>query len=145
MGLVHDKAEWPLGFRSIYIKQQKVVTGLRMFPYNRHRLLILNPPYTAMTASYQDLLKQREALEQQITEARRREMAQAVAQVRELIAAFDLTQQDVFPVGRAARTGAATGVKVAPKYRDPATGQTWTGRGKPPKWIQNQNRQDFAI
>lgn len=98
-----------------------------------------------MTASYQDLLKQREALEQQINEAKRREMAVALAQVRELVAAFDLTQQDVFPVGRAARATGATGAKVAPKYRDPATGQTWTGRGKPPKWIQNQDREQFAI
>lgn len=98
-----------------------------------------------MTASYKDLLKQREALEQQINEAKRREMATAVAQVRELIAAYDLTQQDVFPVGRAARVGGASGVKVAPKYRDPATGQTWTGRGKPPKWIQNEDRAKFAI
>src|SRR5260370_5002364 len=29
-----------------------------------------------------------------------------------------------------------------PIYRDPATGQTWTGRGKPPKWIQNQDRSE---
>jgi DNA-binding protein H-NS len=36
-------------------------------------------------------------------------------------------------------------VKVAPKYRDPATGQTWTGRGKAPKWIQNEDREKFAI
>lgn len=98
-----------------------------------------------MTASYQDLLRQREALEQQINEAKRREMATALAQVRELVVAFDLTQQDVFPVGRAARTSAVAGVKVAPKYRDPATGQTWTGRGKPPRWIQNQDREQFAI
>ncbi|MBS0294015.1 MAG: H-NS histone family protein [Proteobacteria bacterium] len=98
-----------------------------------------------MTASYKELLKQREALEQQIAEAKSREMAVAVSQVRELIAAFGLTQQDVFPVGRSARAGGATGVKVAPKYRDPATGQTWTGRGKPPKWIQNLDREKFAI
>jgi len=98
-----------------------------------------------MTASYQDLLKQREALEQQINEAKRREMAVALAQVRELVAAFELTPQDVFPVGRAARAPGVTGVKVAPKYRDPVSGQTWTGRGKPPRWIQNQEREQFAI
>lgn len=98
-----------------------------------------------MTASYKDLLKQREALEQQISEARRRELAAAIAQVRELVAEYGLTQQDVFPVGRSARTSATSGVKVAPKYRDPLTGQTWTGRGKAPKWIQNEDREKFAI
>lgn len=24
---------------------------------------------------------------------------------------------------------------VAPKYRDPETGETWSGRGKPPTWM----------
>ncbi len=99
-----------------------------------------------MNASYKELLKQREALEQQINEARRRELAAAVAQVRELIAEYGLTQQEVFPAGVArAHVSASSGVKVAPKYRDPATGQTWTGRGKAPKWIQNEDREKFAI
>jgi DNA-binding protein H-NS len=35
--------------------------------------------------------------------------------------------------------------KVAAKYRDPATGQTWTGRGKAPKWIEGQDRTPFVI
>ena len=94
-------------------------------------------------SSYKELLKQREALEQKINEARRNELSEAVAQVRALVAEFGLTAQDVFPVGRA--RSASAGSKVAPKYRNPATGQTWTGRGKPPKWIQNENREKFVI
>lgn len=94
--------------------------------------------------SYKELLKQREALEQQISEARRRELSDAVAQVRALVSEFGLTAQDVFPASGRARSATA-GSKVAPKYRDPATGQTWTGRGKAPKWIQNANREQFVI
>jgi DNA-binding protein H-NS len=94
-------------------------------------------------SSYKELLKQREALEQKINEARRNELSQAVAQVRALVAEFGLTVQDVFPTGRG--RSASAGSKVAPKYRNPATGQTWTGRGKPPKWIQNESREQFAI
>ena len=93
-----------------------------------------------MNASYKELPKQCEALEQQINEARRRELATAVAQVRELVAEYGLTQQDVFPTGRTGRTSATSGVKVAPKYRDPVT-----GRGKAPKWIQHEDREKFAI
>ena len=98
--------------------------------------------------SYKELLKQREALEQQISEARRRELSDAVAQVRTLVAEHGLTAQDVFPSGKSAgKVGRSStaGTKVAPKYRDPSTGQTWTGRGKAPKWIQNQDRAQFAI
>jgi DNA-binding protein H-NS len=98
-----------------------------------------------MTTSYKELLKQREALEQQISEARRRELAEAVSQVRAIVAEYGLSAQDVFPAGRAPRAASAAGSKVAPKYRNPATGQTWTGRGKAPKWIQNEDREKFAI
>ena len=27
------------------------------------------------------------------------------------------------------------GRKIAPKYRDPATGETWAGRGARPRWL----------
>ena len=98
-----------------------------------------------MTASYKELLAQREALEQAIAQARQNEISAAVAKVRELVAEFGLTAQDVFP-GRAAKS-ASTKVasKVAAKYRDPATGQTWTGRGKAPKWIDGKDRSPFVI
>ena len=34
----------------------------------------------------------------------------------------------------------------APKYRDPSTGKTWTGRGKPPNWIVGvSDRTAFLI
>ena len=94
-------------------------------------------------SSYKELLKQSEALEQKINEARRNELSEAVSQVRALVTEFGLTVQDVFPAGKA--RSASAGSKVAPKYRNPATGQTWTGRGKAPKWIQNENREQFAI
>ena len=36
--------------------------------------------------------------------------------------------------------------KVAPKYKNPADPtQTWTGRGKAPKWIEGKDRAAFAI
>ena len=94
-------------------------------------------------SSYKDLLKQRELLEQQISEARHRETSDAVSKVRAIVEEFGLTQQDVFPAARA--RSAAKGNKVAAKYRDPATGATWTGRGKAPRWIQDQERAQFEI
>lgn len=98
-----------------------------------------------MTTSYKDLLAQREALEQAIAQARQNEIASAVAKVRELVAEHGLSVQDIFP-GRASKSGAAKAAsKVAAKYRDPATGQTWTGRGKAPKWIEGQDRTPFVI
>lgn len=95
-------------------------------------------------SSYKDLLKQREELEKKIQDARQRELTEAVSKVRALIQEHGLSAADVFPPARSARSGSA-GSKVAPKYKNPATGETWTGRGKAPKWIQDQDRSKFEI
>jgi DNA-binding protein H-NS len=83
--------------------------------------------------SVSELLAQKAALEQQIAEAQRAARADAVAKVRALMAEHGLTVADltVKPVS-AKRAGA----KVPPKYRDAATGNTWSGRGLQPKWLR---------
>ena len=101
-----------------------------------------------MSNSYKELLQQREALEQAIATARANELSEAITKARELVAEFGLTVQDVFPAGRGtskSSTKSSSGNKVAPKYRDSATGQTWTGRGKAPKWIEGQDRTQYLI
>lgn len=97
-------------------------------------------------SAYKELLAQREKLERLIEEARQRENQEAVDKVRALVAEYGLTPDDVFGKGRSGKPKAgSTGQKVAPKYRDKATGATWTGRGKPPKWIEGKNRDEFLI
>lgn len=98
-----------------------------------------------MAQTYKELLQQREALEQAIAQARQNEIASAVAKIRELVAEYGLTPQDVFPGRGAKSTVVKSTSKVAAKYRDPATGQTWTGRGKAPKWIEGKDRTPFVI
>jgi DNA-binding protein H-NS len=106
--------------------------------------LFLNEVLT-MSLTYKELLQKREALEQEIAQARKNEISSAVSKVRELVAEYGLTVQDIFP-GRTTKTASVKSVsKVAAKYRDPATGQTWTGRGKAPKWIEGQDRTPFLI
>lgn len=96
-------------------------------------------------SSYKELLKQREELEKQIQDARKRELAEAISKARTLIDEYGLTAADVFPPARGRNAGSKAGSKVAPKYRNPETGETWTGRGKAPKWIQDQDRSKFKI
>lgn len=85
------------------------------------------------------------ALKAQREEVRKSELKTAVDKVRSLVTEYGLTESDVFPPARGARSTSTAGTKVAPKYRDPATGATWTGRGKAPKWIEGQEREKFAI
>ena len=51
---------------------------------------------------------------------------------------------------RGRRVSKMKGRKVAPKYRDPATGDTWAGRGARPRWLVAQLKagktlDNFAI
>ena len=97
-------------------------------------------------SAYEDLLRQKQELELRIQEARKSQIADAVAEVRALIAKYDLSEKDVFPAGRRGGRGRRVNAgKVPPKYRDPVTGQTWTGRGKAPRWIDGQDRTKFLI
>ncbi len=89
-------------------------------------------------STYKELLAKKQSLDQQIAEAKKSESKAALATVLELVAEFGFTAQQVFPWKPA-------GVKAPAKYRDPVTGATWSGRGKPPNWIANKDREAFEI
>lgn len=97
-------------------------------------------------SSYQALLARKAELDRLIEQTRKAEVAGAIAEVRALVAEFGLTSDDVFGGAKArAKVSASKGTKVAAKYRDPATGATWTGRGRAPVWIADKDRSGFAI
>ena len=93
-------------------------------------------------SSYKELLAQRELLDKQIKEAIQREKADGIAKAKLIIEQYQLTAADLFSRKAGAKS---SGGKVAPKYRNPATGETWTGRGKAPKWIEGRDRTNFVI
>ena len=120
--------------------------------------------------SYMALKAEIAKLERQAEAARRAEVAEVVRKIKDAVAAYGLTAADLGLDGAAAPTskpvavpagtrrvvkakGRAKAAKRAakatigePKYRDPATGKTWTGRGKPPTWIAGaQDRGAFLI
>ena len=110
-------------------------------------------------SNYQELLAQKAALEKQaadldkqLQDARRAERASVIAQIKSLLAEHGLSVADLgLKPGKVPGTGSSTaGRKVAPKYRNQATGETWTGRGLQPKWVQaaiasGKKLEDFAI
>jgi DNA-binding protein H-NS len=98
-------------------------------------------------SSVSELLAQKAAIEQKIAEAQRAERAEAIAKVRVLMSEHGLTVADLSARPTAPKR---TGIKVAPKYRDAATGDTWSGRGLQPKWLKQalatgKKLADFAI
>lgn len=98
-------------------------------------------------ATVSELLAQKANLELQIAEAQRAERADAVAKIRALMADHGLTLADLAPKAASQKR---SGVKVAPKYRDADTGNTWSGRGLQPTWLRQalasgRSIDDFAI
>lgn len=103
-------------------------------------------------ATYADVKRQIAELEKQAETLFRNEIKDAVATVKELIARYELTVEDLGLVAKRGQRGApkakAPKAKAvgAPMYRDPKSGKTWTGRGKPPNWIAGaKNREAFLI
>lgn len=92
---------------------------------------------------YEELIAQRAELQRKIAEARETEVSSALATVRSLVSEFEFTVEDIF--GRQKRGQKGPRVVIKPKYRDPKTGATWSGRGKPPRWIAGRDRTEFSI
>lgn len=86
-------------------------------------------------ATLQELLTQKEALDREIEQTKKRDRAEAIAKVRALMSEYGLTLSDLSNKAAPA-TRAGVRAKVPAKYRDAATGDTWSGRGLQPKWLK---------
>ncbi len=93
-------------------------------------------------SDFRTLQAQLVELDRQIFEARKAEVSTAIDQVRAIVRAYDLTSVEVF--GRAAAPPVQRPTPQA-RYRDPVSGNTWSGRGRVPAWLDGQDRAAFAI
>jgi DNA-binding protein H-NS len=103
---------------------------------------------------YDELRAQLERLATEVEEARVAESHDAIDTCKSLIAKFGLSPFDLgfvktqilAPNKSAPPTFAVKKPKrtYAPKYRNPATGDTWSGLGKAPAWIEG-DRDAYLI
>jgi DNA-binding protein H-NS len=122
-------------------------------------------------ATYVELKEQAEDLMRQAEAARKAEIGAAIAEIKAKMAMYGITLEDLGGKAKAARgrksklaAKAAKTVKatkdkaklaktrkpVAVKYRNSETNETWTGRGKAPKWLvameaAGRKREEFAV
>ncbi|GAB3479557.1 H-NS histone family protein [Polaromonas eurypsychrophila] len=111
------------------------------------------------TTDLQQQINQAEAkiseLREKLNQQKNTERAQTIASIKELIKTHQLSATDLGLSAKksAARTKHARvdkGLTVAPKYADPSTGKTWSGRGKAPAWLvtylsAGHSKQDYLI
>lgn len=86
-------------------------------------------------ASLKELLAQKDALDKEIENTTKQARAEAVGKVRALMLEYGLTAADL-NTKSAAKGSARSGGKVAVKYRNTVTGDTWSGRGLRPNWLK---------
>jgi len=101
-----------------------------------------------MPISLPELMHQRDEIDRQIRVAQLAARKAAIARIRELMHQHGLSPTDLLPAASSAK--AAPGKKVKPKYMDPESGATWSGRGLRPKWLatalaEGKSMSDFAI
>jgi DNA-binding protein H-NS len=86
--------------------------------------------------SIAELRAQLEKTQSELETAIASESSAVLADIREKVSLYGFTEKDVF-----GRRRGATG-SVAPKYQNPQTGETWTGRGRAPAWIKDAKSRD---
>ena len=123
--------------------------------------------------TYIELKEKAEQLMREAEAARKAEIGTAIAEIKAKMAAYGITVDDLGRRNRSAKgrkPKAATAVKpgrkpgkevkaakpakarkpVAAKFRNAETGETWSGRGKAPKWLMameaaGRKREEFAV
>jgi len=104
-------------------------------------------------ATLRELMAQKEAIERQIEQTTTQERGAAIDKVCALMAEYGLTVADLGSKSGPAKAAKKTktgGTKVAAKYRNTSTGESWSGRGLQPRWLKaalasGRKITDFAV
>ena len=94
-------------------------------------------------STYQDYQKQIAELQTKAQEARRAEVAGAKAQIQAIMSEYGLTLSDIGSTAKQPPKAPRKPVEV--KYKDATTGDTWTGRGRAPKWLEGKDKSQYLI
>lgn len=95
--------------------------------------------YKELKAKAEDLLRQAEA-------ARKAEIAAVIAEIQAKMKEYGLSVADLGAGAKLVKARKAVGAK----YRNPANSDTWSGRGRVPRWLAalegaGRKREEFAV
>lgn len=107
------------------------------------QLLQIDHHHTQMNnQSIRDLQKQLGQLNLLLAEAKHKEKHVALEQIAAYVKEYDITETELL---RAAGLVKPKRQKAPAMYYDPNSGNSWTGRGKRPKWLEDKNLDDYLI
>lgn len=93
--------------------------------------------------SYAEYVEQISKLQSLAEAARKDEINGAIKQIKELMQLHGVTVDDISS-GSRTKPAKAKGM-VAAQFKNPETGETWTGRGRAPRWLDGKDREQFRI
>ncbi|WP_323119035.1 H-NS histone family protein [Burkholderia alba] len=93
-------------------------------------------------ATYRQLAVQLEKLQQKIDKEREKAISDAIDDIKAKIEEYDITPEELG--FRSVSATAKPKRPLPPKYLNPKTGETWSGRGRAPAWL-GKNRNRFLI
>ena len=94
--------------------------------------------------SVEELQAEREKLDAEIKAKQDAQKASVIAQIKTVVDTYSIPVDELVEALGGLKSK-RKGIKAKQKFRDPASGATWSGRGKEPAWIKGQNRDDFLI
>lgn len=120
--------------------------------------------------TYKNLNSEIQRLQAIAAKRRKKEVGAVIADIRQKMADYGITLDELQAPVRKSKAGGGSGVKpgrtgskkaakpkkkaakrkVAAKYKDPQSGTTWSGRGLTPKWLAEKEkagakRDEFLI
>lgn len=92
--------------------------------------------------TYADYQKQIAELKAAAERTRKDEISKACADIKAIMDEYGITLADLSSTQKTVRK-ASKPVEI--KYRNNETGETWTGRGRAPRWLEGKKKEDFLV
>ena len=93
--------------------------------------------------TYAEYVEQIAKLQALAEAARENEINGAIQKIKDLMQQHGVTVDDLTSARRA-KPAKAKGT-VAAQFKNPETGETWTGRGRAPRWLDGKDKEQFRI
>lgn len=94
-------------------------------------------------ATYQEIQAQIATLKEQAAAQRQQEMAGAIQQIQSLMSEYDISVDDFLKITKGKSNNKAKNGTVA--FKDPESGNTWSGRGRKPNWLSGRDAEQFRV
>ena len=91
-------------------------------------------------ATYKEIQAKIEDLQRQAAAQRENELGTAIQRIREMMAEYGISVNDLQTTKKGAGKKPAT-----IQFRNAETGDTWSGRGRMPNWLAGKDKEKFRV